>query len=142
MNRSTSLQRGEALRLLRLMEGYGDAVLRSCCLLCGDLPRARRAAREVFLSAQPADFDGLTGRETLCGLLALTVRHCPCPAPGGPRRFSSFPHLLSLSPMQRRVAVLCWYHNLSAVEAARCLALDVRQVERLLAQVRGQLESP
>lgn len=143
MNQSTSLKNQNELWLLRLMERYGDAVLRTCCLLCGDLPQARRAARAVFASAQLANFSGLTERETRCRLLTLTARCCPCPAPGRPlRRFAPFSQLLFLSPMPRRIAALCLYHGFSAAEAAAALGIDSQRAACLLEQVRAQLEEP
>lgn len=145
MNRSTSFEGPEDRWLLRLMQRHGDAVLRTCCLLCGDLPQARWAAHAVFLaaSAQPAAFMGLTERETLCRLLALTMRHCPCPALGRLlRRSVAFSQLLFLPPLRRRIAVLCLYHDLSPAEAAAALDIDSQRAVRLLNQACAQLKKP
>lgn len=129
--------------LCRMMETYGDAVLRTCYLLCGELRIARPAAQRVFLRAAvcPEAWTGLSAGCALPGLLRICVRECPCrlfllrpPQAAGP-----VSALLRLPPGERRAAVLCLYHGLSPADAARVLHTGERTVVRRLARARRRL---
>ena len=130
-------------QLCALMESCGDAVLRSCILLCGHPNHARQAARRVFMlaAAEPAMPQPLGRGETPRRLLALVMRHCPCPLLP-PRPQDCAPPLsgfLALPPAQRRVAVLCCYHGLTAADAASLLRMPTAAAARHLARARRRL---
>lgn len=135
----------EAL-LIAMMEQYGDEILRTCYLLCGDLPTARRKAQQVFLAAHaghcapPAPGTG----DMFSSLLSLAIQICPCRF--HPCRLLLRRHpvsrFLSLPPSMRRVALLCLYHGLSAQEAAQLLQIPTQKAERILRTALIRLNPP
>ena len=126
--------------MIRWLRGEGDALLRTCYLLCGDLPMARRIARWAFTDAwmkrnAPPVLDE---HAALLSLLREAMRLCPC------RKALILPfsrrdaalRLRRLPPNPRCAALLCLYHGLSAQDAARVLerdeALVLRDLHRAL----------
>ncbi len=119
-------------RLLGLMRDYGDALLRTCYMLCGDMRTARKAVKAAFAEAYRGMPAG--GQNALCCLLRLALSCCPC------RRFvgRSVP-LAHLPPPERRAALLCLYHGLSIDEAAWVLRLSPDAVSALLERAKALL---
>jgi len=112
-------------QLIEWMTLYGDAIVKTCYLLCGDLPLARKTARQVFIAAhqQMEEHRIKQERGHFIFLLRLVMRLCPCRLCVS--RFSSRTQLVSrlllLPPMNRRIAVLCLYHGFTAEDAASIL---------------------
>lgn len=118
------------------MQEYGDSVLRTCYLLCGDLFRARVAAQKVFITAYN-NIDSICASKdhsVYAALLCITMRQCPCPLLPHRYLMQTFPvsRMLSLSPSVRRVAVLCVYHSFSVCEAAWILGISEKHVRHRL----------
>lgn len=114
-------------RLMRWMRRYGDALLRTCYLLCGD----KRAAREATAAAFRDAFTHPSSRQIhgpLPALLRLALARCPCRD-----RFESCGLALGrLPPPERKAALLCLYHGLSPEEAAWVMDISPAAVETLL----------
>ena len=123
------------------MRCQGDALLRTCYLLCGDLKAARRIARRAFAQAwaKRSALPAFDERAALLVLLREAMRLCPCeqaqPLPFARRDFIA--RLRALAPEPRQVTLLCLYHGLSAREAAQVLG---REEARVLSDLRRARE--
>ena len=131
-------------RLPGWMDTYGDAILRTCYLLCGDLPKARHAARRVFIAAHER-ISAHPGRQIdseFLFLLQIAMRLCPCRL--RPERFASRKQpvsgILLLPPAYRRIAVLCLYHGLTAKDAAAVLNTHPELIARRLVRILKIME--
>lgn len=119
-------------RLMDWMRDYGDALLRTCYMLCGDMRMAREAVRAAFAEAHRGMPSG--GQSDLCRLLHLALSRCPCrrlPGRGIP--------LAQLPPPERKAALLCLYHGLSIDEAAWVLRLSPDEMGALLERAKALL---
>ena len=123
------------------MRCQGDALLRTCYLLCGDLEAARGIARRAFVQAwaKRNALPVFDERAALLILLREAMHLCPCdqahPLPFACRDFIA--RLRALAPEPRQVALLCLYHGLSAQEAAQVLG---REEARVLGDLRRARE--
>jgi len=120
-------------RLMGLMRDYGDALLRTCYVLCGDTRAAREAVKACFAEAYRGMPAGGSG--DLCRLLRLALSRCPCrrlPGRGIP--------LAHLPPWERKAALLCLYHNLSIDEAAWVLGITPDEMGALLERAEAELD--
>lgn len=134
----------DELLLMRWMSQYGDDILKTCYLLCGDLIEARIIARQVFYHAFNQMNTYLT-RETVTAhdfLLSIAMRLCPCRLLPGRmiERSNAVSRFLSIPPAQRRVAVLCLYHGKSLSAASHILRIPEAKTLRLLTSAKRFLE--
>ena len=125
------------------MRSEGDALLRTCYLLCGDLSVARQATRQAFVNTAPklnasSVFDD---HALLLALLREAFRLCPCRSMHSvpfSRRDVAF-QFRQLPPNLRRVALLCLYHGLNTEEAAYVLRCEETRVHRDLSRAKELL---
>lgn len=126
----------EAL-LMSWMREYGDALLRTCYLLCGDM----RASREVVTASFAAAYADMRfshgGPSALACLLRLAFDRCPCRGSGAARGVP----LAKLPPPERKAALLCLYHGLTAEEAAWVMRTSPADAQKRLARAEALLES-
>ena len=129
--------------LLRWMRREGDALLRTCYLLCGDRREARDVARQAFAQAWAKRSPSLWTDEHAARLVLLreAMRLCPCrKAHLLPfARRGIVPRLRRLPPDARRAALLCLHHGLSASDAADVLGREEALVLRDLRRARELL---
>ena len=118
-------------QITRWMRNYGDTILRTCYLLCGDLHEAHTIVQTVFFRAY-TDQSGVGVHRTLVRLLRLTVLLCPCrTARFAPTRDIAC-QVLRLPPQPRRAYLLCVYNDLTESEAAWVLNMTITAVRELL----------
>ncbi len=119
-------------RLMGLMRDYGDTLLRTCYMLCGDIRTAREAVKAAFAEAHRGMLTG--ERSDLSRLLRLALSRCPC------RRLvrRGIP-LAQLPPPERKAALLCLYHGLSIDEAAWVLGITPDEMGALLERAKAFL---
>lgn len=124
----------EAL-LMSWMREYGDALLRTCFLLCGNLHTSREAVAASFTAAYSGMRFSRGGRSPLACLLRLAFDRCPCRDSVVVRGVA----LAGLPLPERKAALLCLYHGLPLNEAAWVLRLSSAETKALLERARAQL---
>ena len=146
--------------LERLMDTYGDGILRLCALLLGDAALAEDAAQETMLRAWRGwrSFRGECAEKTWLTAIARNVCRGLLRSPWHTRRTgleelerlpapeASPPDgevlkaVLSLPPKYREVVVLHYYQELSTGEAAQILHLSKNTVTTRLRRARERLK--
>lgn len=126
----------EAL-LMSWMREYGDALLRTCYLLCGDLRASREAVTASFAAAYADMRFSHGGPSPLACLLRLAFDRCPCRGGVAARGVP----LAKLPPSERKAALLCLYHGLTTEEAAWVMRLSPADAEKRLARAQARLQS-
>lgn len=129
--------------LIRWMNQYGDDILKTCYLLCGDLIEARQIARKVFIHAYD-DMHEYLSKNTLpafCFLLSISMKICPCRL--RPERIfwrcNTVSYFLFLPPLERRAAILCLYHNLNTVLASQILRIPEERIGQILSSAKKHI---
>lgn len=126
----------DELLLMSWMREYGDALLRTCYLLCGDMRASRHAVEAAFADAF-AEIGGRQGSSPLPLLLRLALARCPCRG-----RVEAFGLSLGkLPPPERKAALLCLYHGLTVEEAAWVMRTSPADAKKRLARAEARLES-
>ena len=129
--------------MMRWMRREGDALLRTCYLLCGDVSVARGIAKQAFASAwsELALLPACDERTAVLVLLRKAMRLCPCRGASlfPCARRGIVPRLQALPSGLRRVALLCLYHDLTPSEAALVLSRDETLILRDLRRARKLL---
>lgn len=130
-------------QLIQWMNQYGDDILKTSYLLCGDLIEARQISRKVFIYAF-GHMDEYFSKNTLpafCFLLSISMRICPCHL--RPERIlwhrNTVSCILSLPPLERRVAILCLYHNLNTFWASQILCIPENRISHILSSAREHI---
>jgi len=120
---------------------YGNAIVRTCYLLCGDLELAHHAAQRIFIRVQSHASVHEYTEPMLTILLRLTLSLCPCRAKTrcSANNGGLLSQMLALPPHIRKAAILCLYHSLSPHEAADLLHISERRMLRLLNYAREAL---
>lgn len=146
--------------LERLMDAYGDGVLRLCALLLGDAALAEDAAQETMLRAWRGwgAFRGDCAEKTWLTAIARNVCRGILRSPWHTRRtdlegLEALPApqteaedgqvlkaVLALPPKYREVVVLHYYQELSAGETAKLLRLSKNTVTTRLRRARERLK--
>ncbi len=145
----------------RLMEEYGDGVLRQCLLMLGDRAQAEDAAQETFFRAWKSygDFRGMSSEKTWLTAIAANVCRSLLRSPWTRRRVDlSFLKerpaeageapddtvlraVLSLPDKYRQVVVLYYYRECSTQEIAQILGLPRGTVSVRLKRARERLKT-
>lgn len=147
--------------LERLMNAYGDRVLRLCYMELHDRELARDAAQETFLKAYRA-LDGLRGETEGAWLSRVALNACRdmrrkgwfrmedrrvalddlpfgADAPDSPPDKTPLEEVMRLPDKYRRVVLLCYYQGLSAENAARTLGIPAATARSRLKRARDRL---
>lgn len=160
------MQRQNEERLIRLMQTYGNDVLRLCRLLLGERTLAEDASQETFLKAYRS-FDTLRepGYEKTW-LMRIAVNTCrdarrsawarhndrrftpeDLPQPSCPfeeRDDTVIREVMRLEPKYREVILMRYYQELDADDCARALGLSrsgfYRRLRRAQSKLRPRLE--
>ena len=159
MQKRTPEERGQTLE--RLMEEYGDRVMRTCLLFLQDRPLAEDASQETFIRAWRALDQLREGATEKAWLMKIAVNVCKSmlrsrsrripdakaaademPEPGAPDRYPDhtvFDAVSALPVRYRSPVILCYYQGLSAGEIAGILHLPGATVRTRLARARALL---
>ena len=159
MQKRTPEERGQTLE--RLMEEYGDRVMRTCLLFLQDRPLAEDASQETFIRAWRALDQLREGATEKAWLMKIAVNVCKSmlrsrsrripdakaaademPEPGAPDRYPDhtvFDAVSALPVRYRSPVILHYYQGLSAGEIAGILHLPGATVRTRLARARALL---
>ena len=159
MQKRTPEERGQTLE--RLMEEYGDRVMRTCLLFLQDRLLAEDASQETFIRAWRALDQLREGATEKAWLMKIAVNVCKSmlrsrsrripdakaaademPEPGAPDRYPDhtvFDAVSALPVRYRSPVILCYYQGLSAGEIAGILHLPGATVRTRLARARALL---
>ena len=152
----------KAQALSRLMDAYGDALLRTCFMHLGDRQLAEDAVQEAFLKAfvHLEDFRGESSEKTWLTRIAInTCRSMrrnawfnlrrselsdALPAPTGADPADAVDDTLvravsRLKPKYREVIVLYYYQEMKTREVAQVLGIPERTVSSRLVRAREAL---
>ena len=153
-------ERPGELDLPRLLEEYGDGLLRMCTLYLGDYALAEDAVQDTFLRAMNAwpRFRGACSEKTWLTSIAANVCRSYLRSPWRRRRAEVDPDELtgipepalpddtlvravrSLPEKYRAVVVLYYYRELKAREVAQILHIPVSTVTVRLSRARSLLK--
>ena len=161
MQKRTPEERGQTLE--RLMEEYGDRVMRTCLLFLQDRPLAEDASQETFIRAWRALDQLREGATEKAWLMKIAVNVCKSmlrsrsrripdakaaademPEPGAPDRYPDhtvFDAVSALPVRYRSPVILHYYQGLSAGEIAGILHLPGATVRTRLARARALLRN-
>ena len=143
----------------RLMDEYGDGILRQCLLMLGDRTQAEDAAQETFVRAWQGygDFRGEAAERTWLTAIAANVCRNILRSPWHRRRvdlsfLEALPAgegqvpddtvvraVLALPPKYRQVVVLYYYRECSTAEIAQMLGIAQGTVTVRLKRARELL---
>lgn len=147
--------------LERLMEEYGTAMLRTCCMYLADEDKAGDAVQDAFLKIYRAwpGFDNPTSEKAW--VMRVTVNVCKdalrnawnrrvtlveeYPEIAAPQESCSdsenlYAQIMDLPPKYRQVILLYYYQELKIKEIARILGVTQSTVGVRLQRARKQLE--
>ena len=144
------------------MTCYEQSLIRLCCAYLGDIALAEDAVQETFLKAwkQFDSYRGEAAEKTWLTRIAINTckdvrrsayfRHVDRAAalddlpegsgPFTPQDDSLLQAVRALKPRQREAALLCWYWELSADEAAKALGISRSAVFERLSKARKALQ--
>lgn len=145
-----------------MMNRWEQSLLRTCYAYLGDVALAEDAVQETFLKAWKGydRFRGSASEKTWLMRIAINTckdvrrsawfRHTDRRVsldqlPEGSESFQAgddavMRAVMGLKPRYREVVILCWYQQMSAVEAASALGVSRSAVYNRLEQARKQLQ--
>lgn len=151
-----------AAEMERLVEQYGSAMLRMCCVYLGDEHLARDAVQDSYIKIYRAwrPFDSPAAEKAW--VLRVTINVCKdylrsawkrrvslveeypeMPAPQAPSNESGrlFQEIMALKPKYKQVILLHYYQDLSVGEIARILNAPQSTISVRLRRAKALLQS-
>ncbi len=150
-------------QLRRLMEAYGDSILRMCALYLGDAALAQDLAQETFLRAYQhmEGFRGDSSEKTWLTRIAINLckdelkrpwrKHASGRQPvedllaarqqPAPQDDTVLREVMGLRPKEREVVLLRYYQQLKLEEIAQTLAIPKGTVTSRLNRAKGRLRA-
>ena len=150
-------------QLRRLMEAYGDSILRMCALYLGDAALAQDLAQETFLRAYQhmESFRGDSSEKTWLTRIAINLckdelkrpwrKHVSGRQPvedllaarqqPAPQEDTVLREVMGLRPKEREVVLLRYYQQLKLEEIAQALAIPKGTVTSRLNRAKGRLRA-
>ena len=150
-------------QLRRLMEAYGDSILRMCALYLGDAALAQDLAQETFLRAYQhmESFRGDSSEKTWLTRSAINLckdelkrpwrKHVSGRQPvedllaarqqPAPQEDTVLREVMGLRPKEREVVLLRYYQQLKLEEIAQALAIPKGTVTSRLNRAKGRLRA-
>ena len=150
-------------QLRRLMEAYGDSILRMCALYLGDAALAQDLAQETFLRAYQhmEGFRGDSSEKTWLTRIAINLckdelkrpwrKHVSGRQPveellaarqqPAPQDDTVLREVMGLRPKEREVVLLRYYQQLKLEEIAQALAIPKGTVTSRLNRAKGRLRA-
>lgn len=150
-------------QLRRLMEAYGDSILRMCALYLGDAALAQDLAQETFLRAYQhmESFRGDSSEKTWLTRIAINLckdelkrpwrKHVSGRQPveellaarqqPAPQEDTVLREVMGLRPKEREVVLLRYYQQLKLEEIAQTLAIPKGTVTSRLNRAKGRLRA-
>lgn len=150
-------------QLRRLMEAYGDSILRMCALYLGDAALAQDLAQETFLRAYQhmESFRGDSSEKTWLTRIAINLckdelkrpwrKHVSGRQPveellaarqqPAPQDDTVLREVMGLRPKEREVVLLRYYQQLKLEEIAQALAIPKGTVTSRLNRAKGRLRA-
>lgn len=163
---SLPAKEGRDGEIKRMMDAYGDAVLRTAYMYLGDAHKAEDAFQEVFIRVHKMfiTFRGQSSEKTW--VISITVNVCrdmlrspwlkrvllaEKPAAGDTadveisaiqnddnRRL--FEQVMALAPQLKDVVLMYYYHDMATTEISAALSIPEGTVRSRLARARGTLK--
>ena len=150
-------------QLRRLMEAYGDSILRMCALYLGDAALAQDLAQETFLRAYQhmESFRGDSSEKTWLTRIAINLckdelkrpwrKHVSGRQPveellaarqqPAPQDDTVLREVMGLRPKEREVVLLRYYQQLKLEEIAQTLAIPKGTVTSRLNRAKSKLRA-